>query len=235
MRRLTQEEFINRCCEIHGNKFDYTNTIYKNIRSNILVRCVKHGEFIIKADNHLSQKQGCWNCFLDKHKLIELKPERINKMRDVHKNKYEYKDKKVTNGFINIECPDHGTFKQYLYFHEYGHGCPECNSSSRGEDKIKKILEDNNITFYRNHQFENCKRNRKLKFDFYIPYLNLCIEYDGEHHFKENKYFGEGNLEYIRENDEIKNIFCNSNNIKLIRIPYYEFKNIDNIIEKLLN
>jgi len=43
-------------------------------------------------------------------------------------------------------------------------------------------------------------------------------------------YFGEGNLEYITVNDEIKNQYCLYNNIKLIRIPYWEFDVIKNIL-----
>ena len=29
-----------------------------------------------------------------------------------------------------------------------------------------------------------------LPFDFYLPHLNICIEYDGEQHFKFSNYFG---------------------------------------------
>ena len=78
--------------------------------------------------------------------------------------------------------------------------------------------------------FDDCKNKNKLRFDFYLPDLNTIIEYDGEHHFKENKYFGEGNLEYITVNDEIKNQYCIDNKIKLIRIPYWKFDVIENIL-----
>jgi hypothetical protein len=233
MKKLTQEEFINKCKSIHGDKFDYSKIIYKNIRTKVIVICKKHGEFNITADNHTQKKQGCWNCFLDKHKLTQLTPERLENLKKIHNNKYSYQDLSVDKGFIKISCPNHGEFNQYLYFHEYGHGCPECNSTSRGEDKIKSFLENLNLEFHRNYEFEDCKRTKSLRFDFYLPELKLCIEYDGEHHFIENKYFGEGNLEYMRENDRIKNEYCESNNIELIRIPYFDFKNIDNILSPL--
>lgn len=230
MKKLTQEEFISKCRTVHGDRFDYSNTIYKNYRTQIVYKCKEHGEISMRPDNHIRQKQGCWNCFLYKHRLIELPKERVDNLKRVHSDKYLYEDLSVNSGFINITCKEHGLFTQYLYFHEYGHGCPECNSSSRGEDKIKSILEKNKICFHRNYQFDDCVRTKKLRFDFYLPDLNTIIEYDGEHHFKENKYFGEGNLEYITINDEIKNKYCLENKIKLIRIPYWEFDVIENIL-----
>lgn len=232
-KKLTQQEFLNKCHKIHGDKYDYSKTTYINTRAKITIMCDKHGEFQITADNHVNQKQGCWNCFLDKHKLTELSPERLENLKRIHNNKYEYKDLSVTKGFINIICPDHGDFTQYLYFHEYGHGCSECNSTSRGEDRIKSFLESHNIQFKRNYEFEDCKRVKRLRFDFYLPEMNMCIEYDGEHHFEENEYFGEGNLDYIRENDRIKNEFCQLNDIKMIRIPFYDYENIETILEDL--
>jgi very-short-patch-repair endonuclease len=184
----------------------------------------------MRPDNHIRQKQGCFNCFLDKHRLTKLSTERVNNLKRIHNNKYSYNDLSIDKGFINIICPKHGEFKQYLYFHEYGHGCSQCNSSSRGEDYIKSYLENNNICYIRNHIFDGCKNKKGLRFDFYLQELDTIIEYDGEHHFKENKYFGIGNLEYVRKNDEIKNRFCQENNIKMIRIPYYDYDKIDDIL-----
>ena len=37
MKRLKQKEFINNCIEIHGNKFDYSKTEFKNVRSKIII------------------------------------------------------------------------------------------------------------------------------------------------------------------------------------------------------
>jgi hypothetical protein len=229
MKRLTNEDFIIKCKEIHGDKFDYFKTNYINTRTKIIIICKIHGEFEITPDNHINQKQGCVKCARDNHKLTKLSNERLESFKKIHNNKYSYLDLSVNNGIINIICPEHGKFEQIIYNHEKGHGCPDCNSS-KGEEKIKSILESKNIKFKRNHEFEDCKRKRKLRFDFHLPELNTCIEYDGEHHYIENQYFGEGNLEYMKLNDDIKNKYCYNNGIKLIRIPYWEFENIDDLI-----
>ena len=230
MKSKKTKEFIEKSIKIHNNKFIYDLVVYTNCRSKVKIICPTHGIFEQKASNHLHNGYGCDSCARDEHKLTQLSTERINNLKRIHNNKYEYKDLSVIKGFINIICPNHGIFTQYLYYHEYGHGCAECNSSSRGEDYIKNYLENNNICYIRNHIFDGCKNKKGLRFDFYLQELDTIIEYDGEHHFKENKYFGIGNLEYVKKNDEIKNRFCQENNIKVIRIPYYDYDKIDDIL-----
>ena len=79
-------------------------------------------------------------------------------------------------------------------------------------DKANKV-HDNEFTF----------------FDFYLPELNICIEYDGLQHFKSIPYWGgdDGLLER-QTRDKFKTGYCFNNNIKLIRIKYDE-----NVIKKL--
>lgn len=62
-----------------------------------------------------------------------------------------------------------------------------CKSQSIPAEKIEKILEKNNIRYIKEKTFDKCvnpKTNRYLRFDFYLPDYNCCIEYDGEQHFK---------------------------------------------------
>ena len=42
-------------------------------------------------------------------------------------------------------------------------------------------------------------------------------------------------VEEGKERDKIKDQYCKNNGIKLIRIPYWEFKNSEEIIKKELN
>ena len=107
---------------------------------------------------------------------------------------------------------------------------------SYGEKKIKEYLEYRKIEFYQQEKFDGCFNVKPLLFDFYLPKLNLCIEFDGKQHFECIEYFG-GINGYIRrkENDIIKNGFCNENNIKLLRISYEDINIISNILESELN
>ena len=80
----------------------------------------------------------------------------------------------------------------------------------------------------------------RYRFDFYLPDYNLFIEYDGQQHYQPMRYHGD-NLEKnysdflrIKERDNIKNKYCFDNNIDLLRIPFYESKNIEEIISNHL-
>ena len=66
-----------------------------------------------------------------------------------------------------------------------------------------------------------------------MPKYNICIEYDGRQHFEIVKKFGglEGFID-TKIRDTIKNTYCKKNNIKLIRIPYWDFDNIEKILHK---
>ena len=53
--------------------------------------------------------------------------------------------------------------------------------------------------------------------------------------FVYNNRYDYSKVIYIKRkiNDTIKDRFCLNNNINLIRIPYFEFDNIEKIIEKI--
>ena len=106
--------------------------------------------------------------------------------------------------------------------------CGKCIKSN-GEESVKNILNQMNVHFEQEKAFDNCrnpKTNKKLRFDFYLPDYNTCIEYDGEQHFKESNMCSDS-LSDRQYRDGIKNKFCKDNNIKLIRIPYTDFNKID--------
>ena len=83
-------------------------------------------------------------------------------------------------------------------------------------------------------KFDDCRNKNPLPFDFYLPNYNICIEFDGRQHYLPIFYFGgEKMLNYTKNNDNIKNEYCLNNNIKLVRIPYYEINDIENIISSI--
>lgn len=98
---------------------------------------------------------------------------------------------------------------------------------SKGEEKIKTILNQTTIPFTQQKTFPSCINNRGnlLKFDFYINDKYL-IEYDGDIHFDSERSRGWFTDEYradMKLRDETKNQWCKENNIPLIRIPYTKF------------
>ena len=78
------------------------------------------------------------------------------------------------------------------------------------------------------------------RFDFYLPEYNVFIEYDGQQHYEPSRWHGdnieanEQDLNKVQEHDKIKNKYFEDNNINLLRIPYWENKNIETIISSCL-
>lgn len=119
--------------------------------------------------------------------------------------------------------------------------CDKCSSRlSLYEFKTINYLNSLNIKYVRQKRFKDCVNILPLPFDFYIKELNLLIEVDGEGHYQECYFNGCSKenaiktLKMTQHNDSIKTEYCKNNNIKLLRIPYWEYKE-DNYKEILFN
>ena len=103
---------------------------------------------------------------------------------------------------------------------------------SRGEARIQSILESLNIFFKKEYTFKDLKGidgKRCLRFDFYLPDYNCCIEYDGEQHYfsKHCGWNNDENLKIVQDRDKRKNQYCKNRGITLVRIPYWDYDKID--------
>lgn len=110
------------------------------------------------------------------------------------------------------------------------HSCGKCYFKSNGEYKIKEILNQLEINFEHEKVFPDCRYKHPLRFDFYLPEKNICIEYDGISHYKSNDFGSwntEENVVATQERDKIKNNYCKNKGIKLIRIPYTDLEKIN--------
>ena len=116
--------------------------------------------------------------------------------------------------------------------------CPKCrvceNNYSLGEKYIKNVLNEFNLKFEKEYTFGDCKRKNELRFDFAIFDVNYelacLIEFDGEEHYIP---IFDDNIDIMmqtKERDQIKNEYCKTNNIILIRIPFWEKDNIRKIL-----
>ena len=99
---------------------------------------------------------------------------------------------------------------------------------------ISQILDKLNIKYSRQQKFDGCKNKYRLRFDFYLPEHNACIEFDGIQHSKSTPLFGGADaLTYQQNNDFIKNSYCKNNGINLIRVSHQEPDPEAFLIEKL--
>ena len=228
--KKTTEEFkremkeINKNIEVLGE--------YINDKTKIKCRCKKDGYEWEARPNSLLNGQGCPKCYGNIRKTTE---EFINELKEVNgdievlgeyvNNKTKIKCRCRVDGYIWEMTPNNLLNNQ---------GCPKCNES-KGEKAVAKYLDSRNIKYESQYKFNDCKSKTKLPFDFYIPSKNIVIEYDGRQHFELIDYFG-GFNSFVegKIRDTIKTIYCKENNIKLIRIAYWDFDNIEKILEKEL-
>lgn len=126
-----------------------------------------------------------------------------------------------------------------------GQRCPKCKMS-KGERKIKKYFDDNNIRYIHQFGFKELKGfgGKTLRFDFAIIYednIMLLLEYDGRQHFEPVDFSGKGEIwainqfKEVKEKDILKNLYCKENDIQLLRIPYWKFDEIEIILNKLIH
>ena len=59
--RHTKEQFVERAKKTHGDKYDYTNTVYEGQMKSVNIVCPSHGEFHQIANNHI-HGNGCAKC-----------------------------------------------------------------------------------------------------------------------------------------------------------------------------
>jgi len=126
--RQRNESFIKKAIVIHGNKYDYSKTVYTLSKEKVLIICPTHGEFWQKANGHLNGK-GCRACAGNNYPSTT--EEFILKSHKIHGDKYSYREVVYKNRHfpINITCYHHGIFLQSPSSHLNGRGCPRCGGS----------------------------------------------------------------------------------------------------------
>jgi len=230
---------IDKFKQIHGDKYDYSCVKYLSYNKKISIICKAHGKFLQSPRKHI-EGRGCPKCGLVKriNSRRLLNQDFINKANKIHNNRYDYSQVKYINTYtrVKIICPIHGEFKQKPNYHLLGSGCPVCNIS-KGEKAIARYLNINNIKYTQQKRFTECKDKAPLKFDFFLPEYNLCIEFNGEQHYQFVKHFHrtEDVFKRSQNRDKIKKNYCRRSRIKLVTIAYNQISRIDSILDKVLN
>lgn len=181
-----QKIFLSKLKEIHADYYDISKVEYINAKTNVILGCPKHGDFMISPTNIISLGRGCQKCSLEartgRPKKIRDLPSFITVAREIHGNTYNY-DKTIYVKALEkviITCKEHGDFLQTPAAHYSGSGCPSCGDIQRftkltrtTQDYIKKAIEihddlyDYSKTNYINSQtpiIVTCKTHG----DFYV-------------------------------------------------------------------
>lgn len=130
-KRVTRADFIQRACEKHGDRYDYSKVLYIAAKKKVMIICPEHGEFEQTPANHCTG-HGCYECGGNKPLTSDRFIERANK---IHKGRYDYSRVEFKNveSKVEIICPKHGPFPQRLMSHLKGFGCDRCGWAETGK------------------------------------------------------------------------------------------------------
>ena len=133
-KKLTRNEFINRCQKIYGDKYDYSQVEYQNLKTPVDIHCRKHGNFK-QRPNNLLFGHGCPKCGREAASTKRRKPLEtvIKEFKNAHNDKYDYSlvDYTGNKNKVKIICKEHRIFEQLAQDHIRGRGCAKCVGTAK--------------------------------------------------------------------------------------------------------
>lgn len=221
-------DFIKEYIESFG--YELKTNKYKNSKTKLLIVCPNKHEFKISWGD-FKQGHRCSYCNKKHHYTYNEVKEYVESFGYKLLSK-EYTDCKK---YIEVSCPlNHRYYVTFDKFKNAGNRCSICNIS-KGEQKVMEWLNKNNINYIYNFEYFKdllSPLGNPLRPDFILPDYKIWIEYDGEFHY-ENR-MDKSNYDTLKIHDKIKDEYAKKNGWKLIRIPYWEFDNIEEILRVIL-
>lgn len=134
-KRLTQEEFINRCVKEYP-EYDYSKTVYVNANTDVIVTCLIHGDFITRPSRFImGAKCVCPKCNRGFLKDLLTQDMFIERCKQYFPN-YDYSQVVYTGQYnkVIITCDKHNyTWEVTAKDLMNGHGCPLCGIENSQE------------------------------------------------------------------------------------------------------
>lgn len=238
--RYTMDTFKEKLHKINQN-IEVISNEYINSKTDVLVHCKIHDFEWSAKPNALLLGHGCPKCGAEKISLKLRLPndDFVEKLLRITDN-IEPLEPYVTSKH-NIKC--RCKICQHIWKPTpnsllSGEGCPECANQkpkSTGEVRALEYFNSQNINYIKNKKYDDLLgiNGGLLSYDFYLPDYNLLIECQGQQHEKPVSVFGgEEQFKIQQEHDKRKREYAKEHNIELFEIWYYDYKNIENILEK---
>jgi Zn finger protein HypA/HybF involved in hydrogenase expression len=131
-KTFTKRDFVNRAHLIHGDTYNYTNTIYVSNAKPVRIDCrvAGHAPFWQTPSNHC-KGNGCPACATERRVsgvLSSAARRFVARSQEVHGDLYSYQETVYVNSKseVTIHCSHHGPFQQTTSLHLRGLGCPAC-------------------------------------------------------------------------------------------------------------
>lgn len=174
-----KDKFVELARKVHGDKYDYSQLKYINIKAQVKIICPIHGEFWQTPDSHL-RGCGCQMCSREKQSLIGATIETdktslfITKARKVHGDRYDY-NRTVYTGALKplvVTCKNHGDFTVRASIHLEGYNCRKC-LTDRQRKSTPQFIEDLKVKY-------NGKYTVAPSFEYktaHTPMMAMCADH----------------------------------------------------------
>lgn len=210
----------------HNSELKHINSITNKSLGS--VNCKQCNSFAQWGIDNISE--DFLNKYWDYEKNININPFKIDRSSTIK---------------VYMKCQLNNNHKSYpVSCHNFHNNsrCPICNKS-RGEINIEEFLVKNNIIYIDQKSFSNLVglNDGLLSYDFYLPFYNVLIEYQGEQHEKpidfesKGKQYSQERFEYQQEHDRLKREYAQKHNINLLEIWYWDYDNIEQILDNYLS
>ena len=211
-KKIRASSNLERCREVWGERWDYTNTDMTSQRNKVTVRCRIHGEFEQTLHKHIKGFIGCHECSKMRRRQPNIPANELQeRATQTWGDRWVYSGDTFTGGIKSIgqfECPEHGKYHQYLENHIRGFvGCSSCTrtGSSRGEEELADFVED----------ISPIQRNVRgvipgMELDVLVPTMNIALEFNGIYWHSEK--FKDKNYHYS------KYLACKERGIRLYQV-----------------
>lgn len=209
---------------------------YVNASTPVSLKCNICGNEFESTMQYLSNCHvGCKKCSQESTRINKKKNfiSNLSKINPTIKLVGDFMDMSTSSEFLCTQC--NKKFKRTPHDLLKSCNCPNCTTNSKMEYWIMTYLNEKNIDFELHKTYVGLKgvNDGLLSYDFYLPKYNLLIEAQGQQHAHPIDCFGgEEQFKIQQEHDRRKRDYANEHNIKLLEIWYWDFDNIEKILDK---
>ena len=167
-RNKTTLDIVQEFKDVHGDKYDYTNVVYKGWNTKVKILCKTHGLFDQSPNNH-SQGNGCPEC----SRVAKGKSKTKNILEKLYKDLIQPEDYKLIplggrlGGFAKVDNEDFDKVKDYCWYN---------NGGRASNDKLSlmhRFIMNAPPELEVDHIYHNTLDNRKSKLRLATPQQNL--------------------------------------------------------------
>lgn len=199
--KKTKADPIGDFRKVHGDTYDYSQVVYKNVHTKITIICRKHGPFEQKPNAHLTG-HGCPQCWEDRRKDFgkarnaEFRETFASRSAEVHGGAYSVvQPPEHAHDTAVLNCSTHGDFEQKAFSHLAGHGCPSCGIHiSYGQQALFDLVQSLGFS----PEMDNRDVLGGLHIDVWVPEAGTGIEYHGSKWHTESSVGGKHRKKWER-------------------------------------